>query len=178
MPVSDCCPKDVFDRLSKGEDIQLVDVREPDEYSAVKVEHSLHLPLSRLSQSTSILSRRKDIYLLCRSGKRADTAAQRLEQLGFDRLHVVKGGLDAWVRSDLPVEGTGLHVWPLERQVRFTAGLLVLVGIILSYSINSNWIFLSCVVALGMVMSAMTGTCGMANVLRMMPWNCQHQRQS
>lgn len=173
MPITDCGPAEVYERLTKGEDIQLVDLREADEYNAIKVEHSMHVPLSRLSQSTSNLSRRKDIYLLCRSGKRAATAADKLQGLGFDKLHVIKGGLDAWVRSDLPVEGAGLHVWPLERQVRFTSGLLNLLGIALSYSINSNWIFLSVIVSLGMVVSAMSGSCGMANVLRMMPWNCQ-----
>lgn len=174
MSIADCGPREVFDKLKSGEEIQLVDVREPDEYNAVKVDHSLHVPLSRLQQSALKLSKKKDTYLLCRSGKRAQSAAQRLQSLGFDRLYIVKGGLDAWVRNDLPTEGTGLHVWPLERQVRFTAGFLILVGILLSYSLNANWILLSAIVALGMVVSAMSGTCGMANLLRMMPWNCQH----
>jgi hypothetical protein len=62
------------------------------------------------------------------------------------------------------------QVWSMERQVRLTAGLLILDGIALS-TINANWLFLSAIVALGMIISAISDTCAMATVLQLMPWN-------
>ncbi|MBA3859487.1 MAG: hypothetical protein C0507_21495 [Cyanobacteria bacterium PR.3.49] len=61
-------------------------------------------------------------------------------------------------------------VWSMDRQVRFTAGLLILDGIALS-TINMNWIVLSVVVALGMVVSAISNTCAMSTILGWLPWN-------
>lgn len=173
MTIAESSPHDVFNKLSRKEDCLLIDVREDEEYGSVKVNQSYNIPLSRLREGAASLDRDKNNYLLCRSGRRAQKAASRLQDLGFEHLYVIKGGLDEWVKSKLPVEGTRIDIWSIERQVRFTAGVLVLIGIILSYSVNANWILVSALVALGMVVSALSGTCGMANVLQIMPWNCR-----
>lgn len=62
-------------------------------------------------------------------------------------------------------------IWSMERQVRLTAGLLILLGIALACSVNANWMFFSAFVALGMVFSAVTNTCGLGQMLGLMPWN-------
>lgn len=71
-------------------------------------------------------------------------------------------------------QGKG-STWSIDRQVRLTSGLLILIGIALAYTLSPNWIFLSAFVSLGMIFSALTNTCGMAAVLAKMPWNqsCQ-----
>lgn len=176
MSISEISPKDVFDKISDGEHLQLVDIREDSERNTAKIDKSLHLPYSQFSNRAKTLDKHRDIYLLCRSGKRAGVAAKELESLGYQSVFVIKGGMDAWARNGLPIDGESLHVWSLERQVRFTAGLIILTGIALSYSINANWIFLSVVAAVGMVFSSLMNTCGLATILRMMPWNCQHSR--
>ncbi len=61
-------------------------------------------------------------------------------------------------------------VWSMDRQVRFTAGLLILNGIALS-TINANWLFLAAIVALGMVVSAISNTCALGAILKLLPWN-------
>jgi uncharacterized Tic20 family protein len=61
--------------------------------------------------------------------------------------------------------------WSIERQVRFTSAVLVLIGIGLAYTVNANWICLSAFIALGMIVSAITDTCGMGVVLSQLPWN-------
>jgi len=78
--------------------------------------------------------------------------------------------LNAWVQCGLPTEKGPNQVWSMDRQVRFTAGLLILDGIALS-TINANWLFLAAMVALGMVISAISDTCAMATVLQLFPWN-------
>lgn len=176
MSITEICPTDVFDKISKGEHLQLVDIREAAERGAAKIDKSQHLPFSQITNLANILDKKKDIYLICRTGQRAGMAAKQLEAQGYQSIYVVKGGIDAWARNGLPVDGELTHVWSLERQVRFTAGLIILIGIALSYAINANWIFLSVIASLGMIVSSIMNTCGMATVLRMMPWNCQHSR--
>lgn len=61
--------------------------------------------------------------------------------------------------------------WSLERQVRLGAGLLVLVGIVLSLVWNRVWIGVSAFVGFGLTFAGLTDICGMAFLLAKMPWN-------
>lgn len=163
-------PADVFSKISAGEKVLLLDVRECSEYESVRIAGSRSLPLSQISTGKFSIETDQDVYLLCRSGQRATSAAHRLAELGIERTFVIDGGLNAWVRCGLPTEKGSNQVWSMDRQVRFTAGLLILDGIALS-TINANWLFVAAVVALGMVVSAISDTCAMATVLKLLPWN-------
>lgn len=156
--------------LGRAGDCQLVDVREFSEYEAERVQGATLVPLSGLDQSLGLIHRDRTVYLMCRSGKRAAQAAERLTRQGFKDLRVIDGGLQGWVAAGLPVEcGTG-RVWSLERQVRFGAGLFVLTGILLSL-ISPWFVLLSAFVGAGLTFSAITDTCGMGMILARMPWN-------
>ncbi len=61
--------------------------------------------------------------------------------------------------------------WSLERQVRLGAGLLVILGILLSLTMNQFWISLSAFVGLGLCFAGLTDICPMGLVLGRMPWN-------
>ena len=149
---------------------QLVDVRETGEVDAIRVEGALNLPLSRLKDLASRLDPKAPVYLLCRSGARAATAAAQLKTLGHANIFVVRGGLDAWMATGKPVVRGVSRVWSMERQVRFAAGLLVFSGLALSLA-DRRWLFLSGFVSVGLMFSAVTDTCTMALVLARLPWN-------
>ena len=149
---------------------QFVDVREVGEVDAIRVEGALNLPLSRLKELAGRLDTRKPVYLLCRSGARAATAAAQLKSLGHTDIFVVRGGLDAWMATGKPVVRGESRVWSMERQVRFAAGLLVFSGLALSLA-DRRWLFLSGFVSVGLMFSAVTDTCTMALVLARLPWN-------
>ena len=85
------------------------------------------------------------------SGQRATQAAARLSKLGFQNLTVVDGGMLAWSAAGLPVEKGTSKVWSLERQVRFTAGLIVLVGVLLATFVHPYFIALSGFIGAGLV---------------------------
>ncbi len=110
---------------------------------------------------------------MCRSGNRAKQAAERLARKGFTDVHVVEGGMLAWTEAGLPVVKGESKVWSLERQVRFVAGLLVVLGAGLSIAAHPYFIALSAFVGAGLVFAAVTDTCGMAMILARMPWNQQ-----
>ncbi|HEY9869292.1 MAG TPA: rhodanese-like domain-containing protein [Candidatus Obscuribacterales bacterium] len=169
--IREITPQEVLSMAEGGQTCQIVDVREPAEYETERIAGSTSLPLSSLKEQARTLDRTRPIYIVCRTGNRARRASALLAELGITDAFVMQGGLQSWIGAGLPVERTGRSVWSMDRQVRFTAGLLVLVGIALAYTVNANWICLSAFVALGMIISAVTDSCGMAVVLGRMPWN-------
>jgi rhodanese-related sulfurtransferase len=87
-------------------------------------------------------------------------------------MHVVcvEGGTDAWEQAGLPVV-RGHKVISLDRQVRMAAGLLVLLGVGLSFLVHPAFSALSAFVGAGLLFAGITDTCGMAMLLAKMPWN-------
>lgn len=65
----------------------------------------------------------------------------------------------------------GLTTWAIDRQVRFVSGVLVLVGISLGFCVHPNWLVFSVLVSLGMIISAVTGSCTLGALLGLLPWN-------
>lgn len=83
-------------RMKSGQVKTLVDVREPFEWEIVRIEGAKLMPLSQLDDHIKDLPRDEDIYLYCYKGKRSLTAAKKLKEHGFTRLHSMAGGIDAW----------------------------------------------------------------------------------
>ncbi|MGV0372866.1 rhodanese-like domain-containing protein [Corynebacterium pilbarense] len=84
-------------------DAQLIDVREPDEYAAVRAEGAVNIPLSEFVARTDEINPDQDIYLICKSGGRSAQAGEYLEQArGWDNVINVAGGTTAWVEQGLP----------------------------------------------------------------------------
>lgn len=85
-------------RMDAGEKINLIDVREPNEYQEFNIGAKL-IPLGKItSMQADELDDLKDeeIILHCRSGKRSATAALFLESMGFTNTVNVTGGMLAW----------------------------------------------------------------------------------
>lgn len=84
-------------------DAQLIDVREPDEYAAVRAEGAVNIPLSEFVARTDEINPDQDIYLICKSGGRSAQAGEYLEQArGWDNVINIAGGTTAWVEQGLP----------------------------------------------------------------------------
>ena len=129
------------------------------------------MPLSNFEKHADEIDHSKPVYLMCRSGNRAKQAAEKLAAKGFSDIHVVDGGMTAWAGANLPIVKGDSKVWSLERQVRFAAGLLVLIGVVLGFAFTPYLFILSGFVGAGLLFAAITDTCGMAMVLARMPWN-------
>ena len=151
---------------------QIIDVREFSEFNSERIEGAKLKPLSNLDKQATEIDTSKPVYLMCRSGGRAKQAAEKLSKKGFSDVCVITGGMNAWTNANLPVIKGESKVWSLERQVRFAAGSLVVVGVLLSF-VSPYFILLSAFVGAGLVFAAVTDTCGMAMALAKMPWNKQ-----
>ena len=67
----------------RDESMRLIDVRELDEYQAIRVKGAEFFPLSRLQRGERFEDDGRSVYLICRSGARSEFAAQMLEKEGF-----------------------------------------------------------------------------------------------
>lgn len=81
--------------IDRGEDFQLIDVREPFEYEVSNLE-GLNIPLAGILIEKEKVSKEKPVIIHCRSGKRSAQAILLLEQEGFDNLANLTGGILAW----------------------------------------------------------------------------------
>lgn len=86
---------DVRGRLDRGENIFLLDVREPQEYQIANLGGHL-IPLNDLPRRVHELDSSRDIVVYCHSGVRSGQAVQFLKQLGFRKVQNLAGGIDAW----------------------------------------------------------------------------------
>jgi rhodanese-related sulfurtransferase len=105
---SDYSPQDVAKLLQNG-DIQLVDVREPEEHEAGRIAGGRLVPLGELAAHAETISREEPIVFYCRSGSRSAMAAEAFRQAGFDA-HNMAGGLLEWAAAGLPLEPSDGHV--------------------------------------------------------------------
>ncbi len=163
-------PLELRDRLNRGEAVQLLDVRELPEFAAGRLAGSRLIPLGELERRAAEIDFDSHVVCVCHSGKRATEAADKLIALGLCNVARLEGGLAAWQHAGLPVERDPDAPWGLERQVRFTAGLLVLLGLGLSLAWPAL-IGLAWLVGAGLVFAAVADWCGMGLLLAKMPWN-------
>jgi sulfur-carrier protein adenylyltransferase/sulfurtransferase len=82
-------------RLDAGDDLFVLDVREPHEYQICNIGGYL-IPLGDLPKRVSELDSSKEIVAHCRSGVRSGKAADFLRQAGFKKIHNLAGGILAW----------------------------------------------------------------------------------
>lgn len=80
----------------------LVDVREPDEWSAGHAADAIHIPLAQLTEHLAELPADREIITVCRSGRRSATAATLLTRHGL-RATNLGGGMTDWVAAGLPI---------------------------------------------------------------------------
>ena len=157
--------------LDTGGECQVIDVREFSEFNSERIADAQLMPLSNFEKHADEIDHAKPVYLMCRTGNRAKQAAEKLMAKGFTDIHVIEGGMAAWSEANLPMIKGDSRVWSLERQVRFTAGLFVLSGVLLGILVNPYLVLISGFIGAGLMISAVTDTCGMGMILARMPWN-------
>ena len=150
---------------------RLIDVREYPEFAEAHIEGSELVPLGTLDKASDMWDRSEPLTLICRSGRRAEVARQALAGKGFTSLQVLDGGVQAWTNSGKPLVGAEIKPWSMERQVRVTAGALVLMFFGLGLATSRKFFLGAGLVGAGLVYAGISDTCMMASVLGCMPWN-------
>jgi rhodanese-related sulfurtransferase len=174
MSVATISPNGLARRRAEEKNLKLIDVRTPAEFQEVHVDFAQNIPLDQLDPAAVIASRTgagaEALYLICQAGGRSAKACEKFQQAGFTNVVSVEGGTQAWDQAGLPVV-RGQKTMSLERQVRITAGSIVLVGVILGFLVHPAFFGLSGFIGAGLVFAGVTDTCGMGMMLARMPWN-------
>jgi rhodanese-related sulfurtransferase len=82
--------------------VQVVDVRYPNEWEAGHIEGAVHIPGDYIFDRVDELDPTRPVVTVCRSGSRSAEAAKDLASEGFD-VQNLEGGMDAWVAAGLPI---------------------------------------------------------------------------
>lgn len=152
-----------------------VDVRTPAEVRGDALDNILAIPLDQLDSNTlsaqiqQTHAGAKQVYLICQSGKRAEHAAAKLAGRLEQDVIIVEGGMNA-IRA-AQGQATTNNIMSIERQVRLTAGALVVTGVVAGYLLHSAWFALSGFVGAGLMYAAITDNCAMALLMTKAPWN-------
>lgn len=156
--------------LDQGEAV-LIDIRESDEFAREHIPGAHHLPLSGFDAADFPGERGKTAVFHCASGARTAEAAPRILASGFATVCRLDGGLAGWKAAGLETVVNRRMPISMQRQVQITAGLMVLLGVVLGFAV-SPWLFLlSGFVGAGLTFAGLSGTCAMARLLGLMPWN-------
>jgi molybdopterin/thiamine biosynthesis adenylyltransferase/rhodanese-related sulfurtransferase len=95
VQIPEIAPRELKARLDRGDDLFILDVREPHEYQICNLKGHL-LPLGELPRRVHELDSSRDIVAHCRSGKRSAEAVDFLRKAGFRKIWNLKGGILAW----------------------------------------------------------------------------------
>lgn len=148
---------------------RLVDIRDADEHARERIPGALNLPLARISD---LAADGRPVIFHCRSGMRtAANAAQLQTAAAGAPAYLLEGGIDSWRRAGFATVADRRQPLEIMRQVQITAGALVLAGVLLGWLVAPGFFGLSAFVGVGLMFAGTTGWCGMANLLRVMPWN-------
>ena len=111
--ISEEFPWDVEEKLGTDEPPLLLDIREPDEFSARHIENSLHVPRGILESACEydyeetvrdlVEARTREVIVVCRSGNRSVLAAFTMQLMGYQKVSSMKTGLRGWNDYELPL---------------------------------------------------------------------------
>jgi adenylyltransferase/sulfurtransferase len=94
--VLEITPLELADKLRRGDDFDLIDVREPHEQAIANIPGARLVPLGGFAAEIPSLDPEREIVVLCRSGARSATAVRQLQAAGFARAYNVVGGILRW----------------------------------------------------------------------------------
>ena len=93
--IAEITPRELKARQDRGDDLFILDVREPHEYQICNLNGKL-IPLGELTRRVNELDSSREMVVHCRSGKRSADAIHFLQNAGFKKLWNLKGGVLAW----------------------------------------------------------------------------------
>ncbi len=148
----------------------LVDIREPDEHARERIAGARNAALSRLGPGLVVEGATKVIFH-CKSGNRTAANAATLRNSVACDAYILEGGIESWKAGGLPVVIDATKPIEIMRQVQILAGSLVLTGVLLGQFLHPAFAGLAGFVGAGLVFAGVSGWCGMAKLLAVLPWN-------
>ncbi|GGA70927.1 hypothetical protein GCM10011490_21980 [Pseudoclavibacter endophyticus] len=86
-----------------GDNVTLIDVREPHEYAEARIPHAVSVPMSELGERLAEVPDDRAAYVVCQGGVRSARVIEALEPHGWGHLVNVEGGTGQWIAEGRPV---------------------------------------------------------------------------
>lgn len=93
-------PRTTYDH--RGE-VQILDVREPEEWTAGHIEGAVHIPMNQVPARLDEVDRERPVVAVCRSGRRSGEVAKYLSRMGISAENM-PGGMERWADEGLPLK--------------------------------------------------------------------------
>ena len=90
--------------LMDDDELLIIDVREEKERKAGFLTNDLNIPMGQVKAKMDTLDKSKNILVYCKSGTRSDRIADILSKNDFQKVSSLKGGFNAWLKADLPIQ--------------------------------------------------------------------------
>ena len=97
--MSEISVRRLHERRKQGDELVVLDVREPDELAAASLEEVVHIPMAEIPNRFGELPTDRDIAVLCHSGRRSELVVRFLRANGYPRALNITGGIDQWSRE-------------------------------------------------------------------------------
>ena len=172
MPLPYISPREAAKRLAE-KTLTAVDIREVEEYKTLRLSGAQLQPLSVLKHLPADSHPEQAVVYFCFSGRRTKGAEDLLAARGHKEAYIMEGGLTAWMEAGLPVDKTPASM-PIMRQVQIGAGALVLIFLLLGRYVAPGFTLGAALVGAGLIFAGVSGFCGLARLLALMPWNREH----
>jgi rhodanese-related sulfurtransferase len=95
-PVPSATPREIDQRLKRGDDLLLIDVREPEEVAIATIKGAVVRPMSAGETWIDTLPREGDLIIFCHHGMRSMHVAMALAERGHRNVTNMSGGIDQW----------------------------------------------------------------------------------
>ena len=90
--------------LMDDDNLIILDVREEKERKIGFLSNDINIPMGQVKTKMDTLDKSKNILVYCKSGTRSDRIADILSKNDFQKVSSLKGGFNAWLKADLPIE--------------------------------------------------------------------------
>ena len=174
-------PGFMADLVNTGISFNLLDVRSINEFKSGHAKGAVSFPMSNLNAETleeqfgKKAGRDEPLYLICAAGFRAEQAASNLRAQGLEKVIVVNGGTDAWIKQGLPTKSKLSSFWTIDlspqAQAELFFGALVLLFAIKGLFLHPAFVALVGFVGVLLVISSFNHRYSLARVFADLPWN-------
>jgi 3-mercaptopyruvate sulfurtransferase SseA len=131
----------------------------------------VNIPVNDFEKDKLAQFQDKKIVFLCRSGNRTQMNKHIFAEVSCREKYFLSGGLMAWKSANLPLVTQCSAPIDIMRQVQIIVSLMVLLGLALNFFVSPYFLWLPAIAGIGLLVAGITGFCGMAKILALLPWN-------
>ncbi|MCF6765845.1 rhodanese family protein [Thiotrichales bacterium 19S3-7] len=155
--------------LIKRQKTKLIDIRSPSEFNKEHIESAENIQKEQLSSLS--FSEQECIIFYCQAGIRTSQIKNQLLQLKAKTIVILDGGLNAWKKAGYHTKLDKKAPIPIMHQVQIIVGIMVLIGVILGFWLSAYFTLISAFFGLGLLFAGLSGFCGLAKLLMLLPYN-------